>query len=113
MSRVAGYLALSVAAEIFENPNAFLVNGTIPNGVATLCDREYRVSKHWIFGSGSNHAMYTGLSRVTAEGCAKGMPMVACNLRADQVNILDTWHVSGLRVIGSQGITKGIANGTS
>lgn len=56
MSRVAGYLAPSVAHEIFDDRSSFVVSGTMPNGVATPCEGGYRVSGHWTFGSGGNHA---------------------------------------------------------
>jgi alkylation response protein AidB-like acyl-CoA dehydrogenase len=102
MSRIAGYLGPEASRDVFEDPRTFVVSGTMPNGVASRCDGGYLVTGHWTFGSGSNHAnWYMGLCRQPSNDGDADRPMIACYFRARDADVVDTWHVSGLRATGS------------
>jgi alkylation response protein AidB-like acyl-CoA dehydrogenase len=102
MSRVAGYLGPVAARELFEDPRSFMVSGTMPNGIATPRDGGYLVSGRWTFGSGSNHAnWFMGRCKMADTDGTKSEDMVACYFKARDVEIMDTWHVSGLRATRS------------
>ncbi|MFP6747174.1 MAG: acyl-CoA dehydrogenase family protein, partial [Alphaproteobacteria bacterium] len=102
MSRVAGYLGPVVAREMFEDPKAFMVSGTMPNGVATPHDGGYLVSGRWTFGSGSNHAnWFMGRCAMADTDGKKNPRHIACYFNAPDVEIIDTWHVSGLKATRS------------
>ncbi|MCZ6873954.1 MAG: acyl-CoA dehydrogenase family protein [bacterium] len=102
MSRVAGYLDPAVSRVMFEDPQSFVVSGTMPNRIATPCDGGYLVSGHWTFASGSNHAnWYMGLCRVANVEGNTNPQMIGSYFHARDVTLIDTWHVSGLKATGS------------
>jgi alkylation response protein AidB-like acyl-CoA dehydrogenase len=59
----------------------------------------YRVSGHWQFSSGCDHAAWVFAVTATAEG-----PMGTIIPRSDFTILQDTWHVSGLQGTGSKDI---------
>jgi alkylation response protein AidB-like acyl-CoA dehydrogenase len=72
-----------------------------PTGTATIEGDGYRVSGRWPFASGSSHAEIFFLNCLVhdADGMRMegGLPeMRVVGLRRDQVEILDTWHTTGL-----------------
>ena len=103
----ATQLPLDGAREIFGDPNGLTVGAVIPKGRATRVEGGWRVSGVWPLGSGSLHASWiTGGAIVFG---AEGPELLAENVpnarmmffpRAD-VEIKDTWDVSGLRGTGS------------
>jgi alkylation response protein AidB-like acyl-CoA dehydrogenase len=67
-----------------------------PSGVATVVPGGYRVSGRWRWASGSDHADgFICTCRVQPQGWRLVW------LKPDQVQRVDTWHVSGLRGTGS------------
>jgi alkylation response protein AidB-like acyl-CoA dehydrogenase len=101
MSRIGGYLPESVARDWFADPRAFIVSATGAIGRAERANGGYRVSGRWPFGSGAHHATrFMGLaSAKTSEG-ENGPPM-CCYFNRSDVQVHDTWFVSGLRATGS------------
>lgn len=101
MSRIGGYLPESVARDWFADPHAFIVSATGAVGTAERVSGGYRVSGRWPFGSGAHHATrFMGLaSAKTAEG-EYGPPM-CCYFNKPDVQVHDTWFVSGLGATGS------------
>lgn len=96
MSRVAGYVDAAVARRWFGDPHAFLVSATGAIGTAVPVAGGFRVSGRWPFGSGIHNAtLAMGLCAVP-----DGTPQ-CCVLARDDLDIIDTWHVSGLRGTGS------------
>jgi len=101
MSRIGGYLPERVARDWFADAHAFIVSATGAIGTAERAEGGYRVSGRWPFGSGSHHATrFMGLAGAkTAEG--RDEPPVCCYFARSEVQIHDTWFVSGLRGTGS------------
>jgi indole-3-acetate monooxygenase len=95
------------AEEIFGDPR--LASGGVvnPPGHARRVEGGYVVTGKWGFGSGSSHSSWM-LGGCIVHG-AEGPEMVAENIPnfrlmffpRDEITVLDTWHVSGLRGTGS------------
>lgn len=106
-SRLSGYLPDAVAREIFGDGST-IVAGTInPTGKAVAVPGGYRVSGSWNFGSFIKHSAWTVGSGVIYENDAPrrgsdGAPDMRLMLFPTRdIEILDTWHVGGLRGTGS------------
>lgn len=89
-------------------PDVIIGGGFAPRGTAELRDGEYLVNGRWAFASGCQHSKWLiGNCVVTEngkprEGFIPGTPQTRAMLfPADQVKIIDTWSVSGLRGTGS------------
>jgi alkylation response protein AidB-like acyl-CoA dehydrogenase len=97
MSRVGGYLAPSVAGDVFADPAAFVASATGAVGAAVPADGGYRLTGRWPFASGASHAThFMGLARPASPDGSE-QPIICCYLDRRQVTVHDTWHVSGLR----------------
>ncbi|MEM8707643.1 MAG: acyl-CoA dehydrogenase family protein [Actinomycetota bacterium] len=94
-------LAPEVAADVFAAPDAVAGGFAAPVGVATLDGDGARVTGEWAWGSGSSHAttMGGGVRVVDADGSPSTLPDGGRIGFAffDQVELLDTWQVSGLQ----------------
>jgi alkylation response protein AidB-like acyl-CoA dehydrogenase len=111
-SMVTGYVATTVAREIFDDRQAVLAWGPSPDARAVAVDGGYRVSGTFHFASGCRQATWLGgqcaidaadgTPRKRADGSAEARWML---LPAEQATILDTWHVIGLRATGSDSFT--------
>jgi alkylation response protein AidB-like acyl-CoA dehydrogenase len=101
MSRIAGYLPEEVARDWFADPHAFVVSATGAIGTAEPVEGGFRVSGRWPFGSGAHHATrFMGLASIkTADG--REAPPICCYFAGSDVELHDTWFVSGLRGTGS------------
>jgi alkylation response protein AidB-like acyl-CoA dehydrogenase len=97
MSRIGGYLGQAPVRAWFSDPQAFVASATGAVGSAVAVADGYRVSGRWPFGSGSHHA--TRFMVLAAEHAEA--PRICCYLARADVNIIDNWHVSGLRGTGS------------
>ncbi|MCP5180796.1 MAG: hypothetical protein H6993_18180 [Pseudomonadales bacterium] len=88
-------------------PDVVTVGVTAPRGRAIPERDGLRVSGRWPFGSGSHNADWIcGGCHVVDQGeprrLANGQPEVRLVFfRRDEVSLLDTWHVAGLRGTGS------------
>ena len=106
-SRLSGYLDDDVARDIFGD-GSVVVAGTInPTGKATVVPGGFRVSGQWSYGSFIQHSAWTvGSSVIHDDGGVRRGPDGAPDMRlmlfpTSAVEIVDTWHVSGLRGTGS------------
>ena len=97
----AGYMSEAGAREVFADPTAPLAGIAAPAGAATRVDGGVRVSGRWPFASGISHArwlwagclvMQDGAPRMTA----RGPEIVHVCIPVNDVEVHDTWHVSGL-----------------
>jgi alkylation response protein AidB-like acyl-CoA dehydrogenase len=106
-SIIASYLPEKLARDIFRTGN---VSGgaMAPNGRAIPVEGGYRVSGRWPFASGCTHCSWlvggslvfeNDAPRMNAAGMTDWRTMV---FPVDEVEIIDTWHVSGLRGTGSR-----------
>ena len=96
-----------VARTVFPTPETLITGVFAPTGRAEHHGREFHVTGRWQWGSGAQNAQWI------AGGCViidNGEPVTTRSgapqnhmllFRADQVELLDTWHVSGLRGTGS------------
>lgn len=106
-SALAAWLEPAAAREIFSSPGAVTGGVFAPSGRAQRTDGGFRVSGRWSFGSGCQHctSLLGGAVVVNDTGpelSAQGRPDIRlCFFPADEVEILDTWHVSGLMGTGS------------
>lgn len=106
-SIICAYMPEATAREVFRS-GAISGGAQAPNGRAIPVEGGYRVTGRWPFASGSTHCSWlVGGSlifdgdkpRVTATGFPEWRTMV---FPVSEVEIIDTWHVSGLRGTGSR-----------
>lgn len=103
-----GLVALTFPAgvELFADPMTVLCSSTAAIGSAERVDGGYRVAGQWQFVSGCHNAQFFGgLVRRTdgGERVGDGRPVYAFVPRGE-FEILDTWHVGGLRGSGSHDV---------
>jgi indole-3-acetate monooxygenase len=95
-----------------EGPDVIIAGGFNAQGTAEVTDSgSYLVNGRWAFGSGSGHADWIfGNCVVTSggvplPGAVEGVPQLRSMLvSARQAQVLDTWHVLGLRGTGSNDV---------
>ena len=104
-SMSAAYLRPDVARAIFgDDPRAVLAWGPGPDARAVAVDGGYRLTGTWSFASGCRQANWLGgfAPIVGPDGHARRRPDGAVEARtllfpAEQAELVDVWHVSGLR----------------
>ena len=112
-SMSAAYLPPDVAAEVFgRNPRAVLAWGPGPDARAVAVEGGYRVTGTWSFASGCRHATWLGghcpisepggSPRRNRDGKRVERTML---IPASSAQIVDVWHVSGLKGTGSDAFT--------
>lgn len=109
-SLLAGFVPEPVAREIFSAPNACVAGAAAPTGVARIVDGGYRVSGRWSFASGIHQSTWVMAGCMLHEGdppapVKSGMPMRHVVVPRASVQVLDAWHVGGLRGTGSTDFT--------
>jgi alkylation response protein AidB-like acyl-CoA dehydrogenase len=106
----AGFMDESGAKEVFTDPNAPTAGIFAPIGTAMRVDGGVRVNGRWPFASGITHCdwvwagclmMVNGQPHMTAHG----PEMIHVFMKASEVEIHDTWFVSGLSGTGSNDIS--------
>ncbi len=103
----AAYLPLHTSREIFGDPNVITGGVFAPKGKAIDKGNHYLVSGRWAWGSGSaNCAWLGGGCTVWKDGdmvkSAQGGPEIRMMLfLAADAELIDSWHVMGLRGTGS------------
>ena len=104
---VLASLEPSAAREIFASPEHLLCGVFAPRGTATAVDQGYQVEGRWAWGSGTRNADWILCGcRVVRDGEVESFPNGVPRPRMflvprDQVDLLDTWHVTGLCGSGS------------
>src|SRR5688572_509501 len=108
VSLAAGSLREEVAAEIWgHDPRAVVAGSATASGTAVVVDGGYRVSGRWAFASGCQHATWIlGIANVLQDGAQRLGPNGVPESRfmffpRSACQILDTWHVAGMRGTGS------------
>ena len=109
-SIAAGYLTEAGAKDVFADPNVFSAGIAAPAGVATRVDGGVRVTGRWPFASGITHSDWlwagcmiheNGKPRMTAAG----PEIIHAFFPIADVEIHDTWFVSGLNGTGSNDVS--------
>ena len=88
--------------ELFGRPGSIVAAVIAPTGTAEVEPGGYRVAGRWSFATGVQHATWVGLNCLEADPAGGPPGMRLAVLPAGEVEIEDTWHVSGLRGTGSQ-----------
>ena len=96
----AAHLPPTWAEHIYGDPGAVTGGFATPVGIARRVEGGLVVNGRWAWGSGTHHCTWIG-GGVLLEG--EGAPFVF--FERDQVEILDTWHVAGLKGTGSNDYT--------
>ena len=97
----AAYLAPDVARDIYGDPDMIAGGIFAPMGRAVVEGDDYILTGRWPWGSGSANSQWIGLgAMVVADSEAKPEPRMLM-VRTKDAQLLDTWHVAGLRGTGS------------
>jgi alkylation response protein AidB-like acyl-CoA dehydrogenase len=100
-------LPQATARAIFAHPDTLLTGVFAPSGRADVVERGFTVNGRWQWGSGSENAdwilggcnLFRDGNPVTSKSGAPRNHMML--FAKNDVEFLDTWHVSGLRGTGS------------
>lgn len=95
-SLTSGYLSSEWGERIYGDPLAVTGGFAMPAGVGRRVEGGLVVDGRWAWGSGSYHCTWIG-GGVRVEG--EGAPFVF--FEREQVELLDTWRVAGLKGTGS------------
>jgi len=100
-SLLAGWLPAEGLAETFADPDKVAAGIFTPRGRAKPVDGGYRVSGRWAFCSGIMHSDYL-FAGCMVEAGGEGEPtMRSLGMPTSALEIIDTWHTSGLCGTGS------------
>jgi len=102
-SLLSAYLPERGASEIFGDPDTLAAGVWAPTGRAAPVDGGLRVSGRWAFCSGISHSqwLFAGCVLEDPVAGADGPALRVVALPTGELEILDTWHTSGLRGTGS------------
>ncbi len=103
-SLLSAYLPEEGAAEIFSDPHMVAAGVWAPRGRARSVEGGLCVSGRWSFCSGISHSQWLFAGCVLEDpqaGAEDGPTLLVTALPTDELEILDTWHTSGLRGTGS------------
>ena len=106
-SRLSGYLADDVARGMFGEGHGRFAGSINPTGKAVGVPGGFRVSGHWSYGSFIHHSYWTVGNSIVHDGetvrrDGNGAPDIRFMIiPTSAVEIVDNWHVSGLRGTGS------------
>jgi len=104
-SRFAGYLPEAVAMHIFADN--VLAGSLAPTGRGTRVPGGYRLSGRWAWGSGIMHSTWVVVTFLTQSGdepiMVDGKPEMRVGFlpKSENVEVIDTWRVGGMRGTGS------------
>lgn len=99
----SGFLPPEYATEIYSPDDSVTGGFAMPAGTAVAVDGGIVVNGRWSWGSGTDHCTWiTGGVRVVDDYgqsymLADGARFPIVFFTADQVELLDTWHVAGLK----------------
>lgn len=98
-----------VAEKIYANPELIISGSLNPLGTAVREEGGYRVSGQWPFASGIHNAQYFWCQSIVHKDGARlkdanGYVFCESLVPVAQTEILDTWHVSGMRGSGSHDV---------
>jgi indole-3-acetate monooxygenase len=100
-SLLSAYLPDEGATEIFGNRDLIAAGVWAPQGIARTVDGGLQVSGRWAFCSGISHSdyLFAGCMLDGGDGTDPVHRVVA--FPTGELEVLDTWHTSGLRGTGS------------
>ncbi|MEO0606761.1 MAG: acyl-CoA dehydrogenase family protein [Pseudomonadota bacterium] len=107
----AAYMAPDMAREVYDDPLTITGGVFAPMGKAMVDGDDYIVSGRWQWGSGSaNCGWLWGGAMIFEDGELRKLPSGRPDARmmvfpASEVELIDTWHVMGLKGTGSGDFT--------
>lgn len=107
---LAAYLPEDAAGEVLGDPGSVAGGVFAPMGRAVAVDGAFEASGRWRFASGCDHCDWLmGGCLVERDGEVVTLPTGAPDVRLllfprAEVEVIDTWHVAGLRGTGSKDI---------
>ena len=106
----AGYMNERGAREVFADPTAPTAGIAAPTGAAVRSNGGVRVTGRWAFASGVTHSDWLWAGCVVMENgqprmTPSGPEVVHVCMPVREVEIHDTWHVSGLCGTGSNDVS--------
>jgi indole-3-acetate monooxygenase len=98
-----------VTQKLYSDPALIIAGSLNPLGQATRVDGGYRVSGQWPFASGIHNAQYFWSQSIVHEDGQRvtdsaGFVFCESLVPVEQVEILDTWQVTGMRGSGSHDV---------
>src|SRR5206468_2791330 len=90
------------AARVIYRPGVITGGVVAPRGIAIPENNGYLVNGRWSFASGCEHSDWLACACMVEAGDSPDVRMMV--LPSKDVEIIDTWYVSGLRGTGSQDI---------
>lgn len=108
---LAGWLPDDGAAEIYGDPHVVTGGVTMPTGMAVPEDGGFRLTGRWSFASGVQHSAWMmAACLVLEDGRPRRLDGKLPDLHflfvpAAELEVIDTWDVSGLRGTGSHDFT--------
>jgi alkylation response protein AidB-like acyl-CoA dehydrogenase len=99
-----------VAEEIYNDPGLIAAGALNPQGRAVRVDGGYRVTGQWPFASGCHNAHWFWGQCIVSDGqrsirdAAGKVELIEATIPSDDFEILDTWHVAGMRGSGSHDV---------
>lgn len=99
----------SMTEKLYSDPGLIIAGALNPLGQAVKVDGGYRISGQWPFASGIHNAQYFWSQSIVHRDGQRvkddaGFIFVESLVPVNQLEILDTWHVSGMRGSGSHDV---------
>ena len=110
MGLLGAALEPDVAQELYRDPGLIAAGALNPQGRAVRADGGYLVTGQWPFASGCHNAQWFWGQCIVTDGTepirnARGhVQLLEATIPATEFEILDTWHVSGMRGSGSHDV---------
>lgn len=102
--RLADHMSPDASRQVFTDGSGVIAGSVQPSGVATRTHGGYRLTGRWAFASGFSLADYVVTAAKVQPTPKKSPRKVALLLPQGDVDLLDTWYVTGLRGTGSHHI---------
>ena len=99
-----------VAQEIYSDPGLVAAGALNPQGRAVRVDGGYRVTGQWPFASGCHNAHWFWGQCIVTDGQESirddtgNVELIEATIPFADFEILDTWHVAGMRGSGSHDV---------
>lgn len=87
-----------------DDPSTLICSSLAPSGTATPVTGGYRLKGRWRFSSGCEHCSWCVLGTQTPPSAEGQSERILLFLPQSDYQIIDTWHVAGLRGTGSNDI---------
>jgi len=100
-----GLLDQRAAQDVWgKDASALICSSLMPAGAATPAQDGFRFTGHWQYSSGCEHCTWAFLGGAIAAEPGRPIERALFLVPHDDYEIVDTWHVAGLKATGSQDI---------